>query len=532
MSEVPETPGSAPPHKPPEATYVLRAPKSGMGVMDPRSALLLWGVGSILLGLLIMWLLVRGEFRMLMLVVLGFLGLVSLAPRRGVFILTAFLPFMYLVRRLVLEYQDFSQRDPILLFPAATTAAIAVGVMVFYGPTLLHYIQRSGVLRAATLLMGVFILQVFNPLQGNILVGVAGALYFIIPLLWVYFGLVIDREDMPRLLTMVLVIGVITAVYGLYQHYFGLSEVEIYEMRSKNFLKAFGDVREARVMSTFSGLVDFARYLSITGFLAFAWFWRRRNNPSYLLLLILMLWAMLFTASRSALLTLVFSIVMMLVLRGASMRQIIARGVVVSLLVVAMYAYFYRNDPRRVYNQQFSSNPFVVHTLSGVTHPTEESSFRTRLRIWVGITRAALFDFPLGPIGHGLGSTTTAASKFEGGQGFEADSFYFEIIYGSGILAGILFTILAVLLFRDLLQLCLTRADRFIYQICFGLLCGIALSSVFGVAPRDTVSGPLCWLIIGWIVRETVDEREGVATVASEREAAPAGRISAPAGAS
>lgn len=510
MSQAPESPRTPPAREAPQPTYVLRAPKSGMGVRDPRSALLLWGLGSILLGVLITWLLVRDQFRLLVLVLLVLLGLVSLAPRRGVFILTAFLPFMYYIRRSVLVFQEFSQRDPILLFPAVVTAAIWIGVIVFYGPTVLYYLRRSGILIASTLLMGLFALQIINPLQGNLLVGVAGALFFIIPIMWLYFGLVIDPEDMQRLLQMVVVIGVVTSLYGLYQHFFGLSEVEEYELTSKGFLKYFGSERDVRIMSTFSGLVDFARYLSISGFLAFAYFWRRKRALSMLLLLGLMLWAMLYTASRSAFLVMIFSIVMLLVLTGATMRQVLVRGIAAAVVIVAIYGMFYRSDSRQVYRQDFSANPFVVHTLSGITHPTQESSFKTRIKTWAGITRNAIFGLPFGPLGHGLGSTTAAASKFEGGEYFEADSFFFEITYGSGLIAPVLFLVIVGLLLRQLAVLCLEEPDRYVYRICFGFLCGFVLSSVFGVSPRDTISGPLGWLMIGWVAREMVDRQEAV----------------------
>src|SRR5262245_8161309 len=110
--------------------YGLRAPVSGMGLRDPRSAALVWAIGSILLGIMIMFLLIRGEIRMLTLLMLGLLGLAALAPKRGIYILMLFLPFMYFLRRSVLTFEEFSRRDPILLFPAIVTAAMFMGVVL------------------------------------------------------------------------------------------------------------------------------------------------------------------------------------------------------------------------------------------------------------------------------------------------------------------------------------------------------------------------------------------------------------------
>ncbi|HET9480227.1 MAG TPA: hypothetical protein VFP98_00590, partial [Candidatus Polarisedimenticolia bacterium] len=120
------------------------------------------------------------------------------------------------------------------------------------------------------------------------------------------------------------------------------------------------------------------------------------------------------------------------------------------------------------------------------------------------IITTTLFEFPLG---RGLGSTTVAASKFEGGRGYEAESYFFELFYGSGLLAPALFGLICYFLVRSLLALFINWPDEFLYQVCIGFIAGTLLSSLFNVAPRDTITGPLCWLVIGWIAREEVDRR-------------------------
>src|SRR5882762_8052407 len=53
------------------------------------------------LGLTIAILLSEGEIRYIVLLLLTILGLVCLSPKRGIFIVLAFLPFMYFLRRQV-----------------------------------------------------------------------------------------------------------------------------------------------------------------------------------------------------------------------------------------------------------------------------------------------------------------------------------------------------------------------------------------------------------------------------------------------
>lgn len=506
--------------------YELRAPVSGMGLRDPRSAALFWGLGSILLGILIMVLVVRGEIRVLTLLMLGLLGLASLSPRRGIYILTIFLPFMYFIRRSVLTFEDFSRRDPILLFPAVVTAAMFIGVIVFNGSSIFYYIRRSPLLKACSLLLGIFAVQMLNPLQGNLLIGLAGGMFFIPPVLWFFLGLGIDKETINRLLRMVMVIGTLTAIYGIYQHFFGLSDVEMYEIKAKGFYKAMGANSNVRVMSTFASLVDFSRYLTISGFLAFAWFWRQKRAVFMLGVVALHLFALLFTASRTSYLVIFFSSAMLIVVTGTNARAIVLRGLAVLMVVVVLYGVLYQYDPRVMYNQQFSANPFIVHTMSGITHPTEEGSFLGRMSQWTHIVTTTLTR---NMVGHGLGTTATSVSgKFEGGEFLEVDSYFFELFWGSGLAAPIVLIVIGSLLLRGLIGMHLLQPDEYLFKICFGLMCGVFLSSVFGITLRDSISGPLAWLLIGWAAVEMVSMKDAAQSAAPSAVSAT-GRAAGPA---
>ena len=54
----------------------------------------------------------------------------------------------------------------------------------------------------------------------------------------------------------------------------------------------------------------------------------------------------------------------------------------------------------------------------------------------------------------------------------------------------------------------LEKPDEYLYKICFGLMCGVFLSSIFGITLRDSISGPLAWLLIGWTASEMVASRQ------------------------
>jgi len=473
---------------------------------DRRYAALLWGTGSVLLGLTVAFLLARGDIRSITLLLLGLLGLLCLAPRRGVFILLAFLPFMYFLRRQVLHFNEFSKTDPILLFPPLVTIAMFLGFIIFYSERFYRYLRRSLLMRMLLALQVLYCVQMFNPLQGSILVGIAGALYFVIPMLWVFMGLLLDERDLRKIFAMIILIGTVTAAYGIYQHYFGFSDVERYELESKGFLKSFGE--KVRAMSTFAGLGDFSVYLSLSGFLAFAHYWRTRKNALYLAVLGIIGFALLWVAIRTSIFILLFSILVYLIVYARDLRLIVVRGLMALLVVGSLYGYLYTYTPQEVFGAHRSSNPFIVHTVAGLAHPTEESTFHKRLLTWGYIVRTGLTEYPFG---RGLGSTTTAAMKFAETGRFEADSYFFEIIYGSGPLAAVLFVVIFYLLFRDSLSLVIRADENFTYRVVVGLVAAYFLGSLFGIEIRDPVNGPLAWLTIGWMVKESVDRSEEAA---------------------
>ncbi|MGH2668619.1 MAG: hypothetical protein ACRDH5_05775, partial [bacterium] len=310
------------------------------------------------------------------------------------------------------------------------------------------------------------------------------------------------REDMSRILKIVVIIGLITALYGLKQHYLGLGDVEAYELKSKHFYKTFGDEGNVRVMSTFASLGDFSLYLSVAGFLTFAYIWRDKKNLLLTLVFLINVFSMLWIAVRTSFLLLMFSIMMLIIIHGKSARQIFLRGIAAFITIALLYGVLSTYDPQRMYDQDFSANPYVVHTLSGITHPTQENSLKMRLSNWAYIVKTTITQHLAG---RGLGSTTPAARKFEGGQPFEADSYFFELFYGSGLMAPAVFAFIVICALWRLMRICLENPDVYIYKICWGLLCGIFLGSIFGLAARDTIAGPLAWMIIGWTVREDVD---------------------------
>jgi hypothetical protein len=194
-----------------------------------------------------------------------------------------------------------------------------------------------------------------------------------------------------------------------------------------------------------------------------------------------------------------FGMVMLLVVNTRRGDRLWFRGIAALVGVLSLYSLLYSYDPESMYDVDFSDNPALVHSLSGITHPTKERTFQGRLKHWASLTVSAFTQYPMG---HGLGTTTPAARKFRGGELHTTDSYFFGLMYGSGLVAPILLIIIIWQAMRNILHLCLSRPGIYLYKICFAFLCAMFLGNIFGGMAGDLIMGPLFWLVIGWVARE------------------------------
>src|SRR5690606_40316686 len=110
-------------------------------------------------------------------------GLSRVDVQYGIIAMLAYLVLMADLRRMLIPFVGWKSTDPLLL--VGPTFAIV----------LMAYAFASGRAKIDTplakwimILIGIMVLQMFNPAQGGLTVGVAGALFYIVPLLWYWAG--------------------------------------------------------------------------------------------------------------------------------------------------------------------------------------------------------------------------------------------------------------------------------------------------------------------------------------------------------
>src|SRR6267143_4475718 len=103
----------------------------------------------------------------------------------GLVAMILFEPFRGFIRRAQYLIVDYSQFDPIhVLTPLVTL--LAFGMLL--QRQRFHVIRATPLAGAVTLLAAIFFIQILNPLQGGLMIGLSGAMLILVPVSWFYFG--------------------------------------------------------------------------------------------------------------------------------------------------------------------------------------------------------------------------------------------------------------------------------------------------------------------------------------------------------
>lgn len=255
-------------------------------------------------------------------------------------------------------------------------------------------------------------LQIFNPLQGGLAVGLAGVLFTMVPILWYYVGRSVGREDvLTRVIRAVTWIAVVAAGYGLYQTFAGFlpSEIEWAKLNEESYGALHVTFTQIRAFSFFTSAQEYAQFLTFGVVIAWAAF--LRGNRLALLPIPLLAYAIFLESSRGAVVISLVACAFLWAVQGRSVVAWMPRLALALVLAAAGLAW----SLTQVQQQSLDKNTqaLVEHQVSGLLNPTEKKSSTAQghlSSIWQGL----LQGFKV-PVGRGLGSTTIAAKfKSEG----------------------------------------------------------------------------------------------------------------------
>ena len=429
----------------------------------------------------------------------------------GLIALMLFEPVRGLLRRAQYLLVGYTSQDPIhVLTPIVTVLAFA----------LLLKSQRLSMFRATPLagwvsLLGlIYFAQIFNPLQGGLLVGLAGAMFTLVPLIWFYFGQSVKDEFITNALRLMVAVGIVTSLYGVYQLLFGYPAFEQYWIDNTEFYDSIAVGHVERALATFCSAEEWGRYTELGAIVAFgfaAGAKRMRVRACWIFCALALTGAVLLTGQRAAVFGLMVGFVALVLLGARSLPNAMAR--VALLLVPALLLVVFLKAPSQEEmwgnDETQTVSTVLAHTQRGVLKPAEEESLHVRLTNWSYFLTQVV---PYRPLGAGIGASWLSQARFNQDVDFPpVDSSILSHAITCGIPGILLFVwILSRATWFSFRAARRARPDdrnAITKRIVAAVMCAVVLNSVFGLTFTLYSVAPLAWLFIGWISAETLRAR-------------------------
>jgi hypothetical protein len=408
------------------------------------------------------------------------------APRAVLHCLVVWLFALGLVRRLVGTVGPGGPLDPLLV-----VGPVVLATLVASTTARSSFRSRTPLANLVLAMSGLLVLSALNPVQGGPLVGIAGLLFTLVPMLAFWIGRAGGDDDLVRgILKLYAALSVVAAAYGLYQTFAGLPAWdERWTINGGYAALNVGGV--IRAFATSSSASEYATLVAV-GFVA--WF-TLGSRPLLAVPAVALLGCACFYASARGI---VFGLALTLAVLSAirwrlPLPAILAIGLA-SLLTVVWLA-------GRLLPATETDHPtaaLVEHQLGGLADPLdpEASTFTLHLKsFWSGLTSA--FS---NPVGNGVGVVTIASSKFGGNaRGTELD--LSNMAVAAGLPGLVLYLSLAGAGMARAYRVARLRRNRL--ALCaFGVLLVMALQWLNGGQYSVAI---LPWFLLGWLDRQDVE---------------------------
>ncbi len=429
----------------------------------------------------------------------GLIGMIIFEPFRGV------------LRRVQYLIVGYSENEPIhLITPIVTCFAILL-VLSKEKLRMFNATPLSGVF---TVLVFICILQIFNPLQGGLHIGLVGALFYLIPMAWFYFGQTAKPELFPKILKLVVLLGIITSLYGVYQMTVGYPAFELYWLNNTDAYESINVYNVKRALATYSNAEEWGRYVLLGSLAAFGFASMKSEGNKRLFWFIggVTLCGMLaLTGQRSSIFGLFLGLAILFVTGAKTAANGFARIVLLSLPFMLFYTFSHTLSQDEIYDLDESRGVSIMvsHTAKGTIDPTSEGSLDARFKTWNQVVTETL---PGNPLGSGLGAKTIAAGRDRPETRGAVDNYFLTLALSAGVPALILLLWILLKSFGYCIKLwgeSESDSDDFVLaRIAMALLSSFILNNFFGTSFVIYSVAPLGWYLLGWINQRAVVKKE------------------------
>lgn len=357
-------------------------------------------------------------------------------PRKAVIGLFIVLPFLGMIRHMFLSSTGAAFLDPLLLITSAVTITVIVSLVLNkqmdFGGTPLS--------KVVFLLLGVGVLQIFNPEQGpgvsGLLVGLTGVMINLIPISFFFIARSISDLAMThRVVRIVIVVGVASGLYGISQVFFGFRGFEKQFIESGFTALTVGGT--TRPFSTYNNPAEFASYLHLAFTASFAMllFSSRGKRLWWLASAGVIAYAGFLTGSRGFTVKVGLAVIVLLAARAKN--RAMALGVIVILVTGVVYWSSSTSSDSTIQEKEAGASQLVEQQLRALRDPFDPEKSTVPVH-FNQFRDGMVFAVTKAPFGHGTGVATRGGAKFNGTQA-STELDIGDMFLSLGVIGGVLY---------------------------------------------------------------------------------------------
>ena len=427
---------------------------------------------------------IRMAFALLIVAALALVSLVN--PRLSIVLTLCLLPFLAMIRRVLIPVAGWTSYDPLLLLAPVLAASLLYRVFIVEKRRL----AADWVSGAVVVVMVLAIIQVVNPEGGGIAAGATGLLFIAAPLAWFFVGRELaDEQLVRRLLAGVVFIAAGIAIYGLWQSLVGLLPWDSawVDLNGYTSLNVFG---ATRAFGTFSSGAEYAFFLAIA--LVISVVMALRGRPIALIFTPVLACAIFLESSRTIIFVILLTLVGVIGLRtGSRVRAVLALGLFIVLAVSTIRVF----GPQLTAIARQTGSPLILHQVQGLMNPFDAS--QSTLQLHQQLVTNGFLGSLAHPLGFGTASTNLAGQK-AGATTNSAEVDYIDAFVSLGLIGGAAFLTIVLLSLWRSASLGLSKRS----------LTALGAAAILVVTFGQWLNGgyyalsPVVWLVVGWTNKE------------------------------
>jgi hypothetical protein len=351
--------------------------------------------------------------------------------------------------------------------------------------------------RGMLILTALLMLQIVNPKQGGLAVGIAGAMLVIVPTFWFWIGQAYGSVAFLQTLffriivpisIVALAMGAIQLTYGYLPHQLAWYKVAGY--------KALGDsIDTLRPLSIFPNITEYLVYVSILVGLSAASLFRSAEAPAFprkvaAILIPIAIISLFLAGSRGPVVMSLFIVILLWAIQGSSVASWVPRLAIVSILGGMGFVW----TLTQVSEMEVEGGGRVHANMQRQAQLVETGgTANTHANLAIDAVKHGISKEPFGL---GVGAITLAASKF-GGNSFNSEKDITNMFIVGGVLGGVVYLGVVILAATASIRYWIhTRS-----LIALSIFAVLTVTGLMWLHPGHYVTTPLVWLVIGVLDR-------------------------------